>query len=613
MADLAAETSAKTIGEPKAADLTTIPPRSGTSLGNAETIRHLGPTGPGASSAATIPPRSGASLGNAATNRHHGATGLGGSPGAMGMHSRHGQTALGPDTDVTGLTFTQLEDELRGIQSHLDENPVSSPENDRLIQRLVTVRAELAKRRRQEAVGHARRPEGAAATRVPRSATESLRIDATMADAELNDEINAIHDALRFGVSTVDRSILRSSLARLEAERLRRLNEAVARARVEAIRRAFMPRAGSDDRATLIELMTKIESVRPSGSTPGLYSLVYDGKLLLMTASEYEQIRASARQIMSDNLRKVRTKAESAEYQYQTQLEINQDQWLVSGLVQFFGRIKDPGESIRQNVRFAKANADAAQALVARGYLVRGAEFFAQSEVFATLAKKASQAWVNNLIETAETTVTVLEVTAVAAAATFVVIAAILAAPLVVSAAQAAPLVLMLSTAAVPAAEVTAATGTAVEVTVVVGTAAEVTAAAGTAAEVTAAAGTAAEVTAAAPAAAAAAAPAAAPAAAAAAPAAAAVATPAAATPAVTSAAALATAAAASTTLSSDSPAPADPGKEEEEKKKKPKVPSGRLRTTPKTTSLSFGSSTNPSTRIRSGCSTSSGNLGTTR
>ena len=326
-----------------------------------------------------------------------------------------------------------------------------------------------------------------------------------------------------------------------------------------------MPKPGSDDRATLIELMTKIESIRPSDSVPGLYSLVYEGKILLMTSSEYEQIRASARQMMSDNLRKVRTKAADAEYQYLTQLEINQDQWFVSGVVRFFGGISDPGESIRQNTRFARANADAAQALVERGGLVRGAEFFAQSEVFATLAKKASQAYVNDLISTAETTVTVLEVTAVVAAATVVVIAAVLAAPLVVAAAEAAPLILMLSTAALPAAEVTAAAGTAVEVTAIVGTAAEVTAAAGTAVEVTAIVGTAAEVTAAAPVAAAAAVPAAAPVAAAAVPAAA---------PAVTSSAVLAAAAAAaSTTLSSDSPAPADTGEEEEEKKKKPRPP----------------------------------------
>src|SRR6266545_5544640 len=301
MAELAAETSAKTTVRPREADPTTVPPRFGASLGNAATVRHFG------------------------------VTGLEESREATRIHPRHGQTTLGPNTDVAGLTFTQLENELRGIQAHLDANPVSSLENDRLMQRLAAVRAEFVKRRRQEAVGHARRSEGAAATRLPRSATESLHIDATMTDAELNDEINAIHDALRFGGPMVDRSTLRSSLARLEAERLRRVNEAVARARVEAIRRAFMPKSGSDDRAALIELMTKIESIRPSGSASGLYSIVYEGKVLVMTASEYNQIRASAREMMSVNLRKVRTKAESAEYQYLAQLEINRDQWFVSG------------------------------------------------------------------------------------------------------------------------------------------------------------------------------------------------------------------------------------------------------------------------------------------
>ena len=314
---------------------------------------------------------------------------------------------------------------------------------------------------------------------------------------------------------------------------------AVAQTRAQEIQRIFRPEL------SLGEVMGIIESIRPSESASGLYTLVRGREVLTITQDEYNKIRASAQKTLLDGLRKVRTKTEDAQLQYDAQHKIDEDQWIVSGAVRFFGGIDDPGGSIRQNVLFATYYAAAAQAFIERGQLVRGAEFFAKSEIFATTAKKTSQAYVDNLISTAETTVTVLEVTAVTAAATVVVIGAILAAPAVIAAAQAAPLVVALGTGAVSTAPVVAVEAAAVAVPA---TAAAVAVPATAAAVAVPAAAAAVAVPAAA----------------------AAVAVPATAAASTLSTAALATAglAVASTTLSSDSPKPVAAEKEGGKRKK---------------------------------------------
>src|SRR5204863_10200029 len=96
---------------------------------------------------------------------------------------------------------------------------------------------------------------------------------------------------------------------------------------------------------------------------------------LTITQDEYTKIRASATKTLLDGLRRVRGKAEAAQSQYDAQHKIDEDQWLVSGAVRFFGGIKDPGDSIRQKGRLAAANANAGQAVLEHGHFVRAAEF----------------------------------------------------------------------------------------------------------------------------------------------------------------------------------------------------------------------------------------------
>lgn len=343
--------------------------------------------------------------------------------GSSGVGIARAPRSLEVSLDPTTLSFTELEGEIQEIQRHLDANPFSNEENDQLMEVQSALRKQLAKRQKQEEGGGKRRPKDKI-SQVPRSLTESLRIDETLTDAELYSEIDAIHATLESGANKKDRATLKAALVALEAERQRREH-------ARKIQRAFTPRVTSRDDEALIEVMGIVDSIRPSETASGLYTLVRDGELLVLTQEEYNKIRGAAQKTLLDRLGNVRQKADGAQYQYDEQRKINEDQYIVSGLVHFFGGIDDPGVDIARNVSIATVNANAAQVFIERGQLKRGAEFFTTSELFATIAKKTSQAYKDNLISTAGTTVTVLEITRDAAFATTLALGAAVAAPVV--------------------------------------------------------------------------------------------------------------------------------------------------------------------------------------
>ncbi|UQX88121.1 DUF4157 domain-containing protein [Jatrophihabitans telluris] len=341
------------------------------------------------------------------------------------------ELSLNPAT----LSHTELEAEINEIESYLSAHPVSSADNDHLIEEQSRLRAELKQRNKQESSGRTTRKRSSApvagASVVPRSLTESLLVDDTMPELELLREINAIHDFLRVGARKADRLMLTEALSKLEAEKGRRDQQAAVKERAEKIQQAFAPRGGESEGDALITVMRTVDGIRPSQSSPGNFVIVRDGQVLLITAEEHSRIRAGAVKSMQDGLVKIARRADDAEAQYAAQHQINSDQYIVSGAVHLFGGIKDPGEAVTQDVRTARINAKTARVFIDRGELARAAEFFSTSERYAGAAKQLSSAYVRDLISTAETTVTVLEVTRDVAFAATLAIGAVVAAPIV--------------------------------------------------------------------------------------------------------------------------------------------------------------------------------------
>jgi hypothetical protein len=330
--------------------------------------------------------------------------------------------------DPASLSFTELEKEIKEIQQHLDENPVSNQENDHLMEVQGELQKELANRLKQER-GQKKQRRKIKTSDVPRSLTQSLPIDENMPNDELYAEIDAIHDMLRTNIRKSDRVNLTASLKDLETEKQRRMDVDAEHARREKIKHAITPKVTSTDDEALSEVMDIIDNIRQSESVSGMYAIIHNGKVIYITQEEYEKIRGTAKKNLQDGLRRVLNKADDAVNQYNAQAKVNREHPIVSGVVHFFGGIDNPSAVISQSVRRANLYARAAEAQIQLMHFKRGAEFFAGSEKFAKIAKSASQAYVDEVISTGETTISVLEITRDAAFATTLALGAVVAAP----------------------------------------------------------------------------------------------------------------------------------------------------------------------------------------
>jgi hypothetical protein len=295
--------------------------------------------------------------------------------------------SLNQTIDLPSYSQTQLEQEAEEIEKHLNANPVSNEENDRLMQDLERIRQELARRGQQErknAKSKSKRKREA--SQQPRSLRESFAIDDTLSDTDLYSEIDAIHEALRSGVSKADQRTLQNALRLLRAEQQKRKGIAAAEERADKIRRAFTPTVSNSDGEALVETMAVLEAIHPSSTASGLYTLFWKGEVITLTQVERDELRHSTTRVLKDNLRKIIALANGAQQGYDFQKEVDTDFPVVSRVVKFVGDVDDPGSELRKNVVFALKNAEAAKVLLERGEFKRAAEFFATSEKFATIA-----------------------------------------------------------------------------------------------------------------------------------------------------------------------------------------------------------------------------------
>lgn len=336
------------------------------------------------------------------------------------------------------MTYTGLVQELEEIKKYQDAHQVSSPEMDNLAVEQESLTKELGKRqaaeRKPRAPQRGRAAKRQAAQAVPRSLTESFAVDANLPDAELNEELDAIHASLERGVSARDRRTLLAALPDLDAEKARRKQAAAAREHSEKVQRAFAPSVSAKDGEELAEVLRAVDAMRPSGSAPGNWTLYRNGEFVTMTDSEHTKVIEQIGAILAQSLRSVEIKAQGAVDRYQAQRAINKDQWIVSGVVHFFGGIDDPWPEISTDVRVARINASTTQTFLDRKQFTRAADFFAKSEQYAVLADRVSYRYVEDLISTAGTTVTVLEITRDAAFAADLALGAAVAAPLIAGA-----------------------------------------------------------------------------------------------------------------------------------------------------------------------------------
>lgn len=103
--------------------------------------------------------------------------------------------------------------------------------------------------------------------------------------------------------------------------------------------------------AALLEALDQIGELRSSGYFP----LVVRGQSFQVTTEQIVQLRQTAVHALQRAASRVLISAEGDLEGYEYQHRIDEDQYIVSTIVQFFGRVQDPGLQLRAKVRKVRA------------------------------------------------------------------------------------------------------------------------------------------------------------------------------------------------------------------------------------------------------------------
>jgi Domain of unknown function (DUF4157) len=159
----------------------------------------------------------------------------------------------------------------------------------------------------------------------------------------------------------------------------------------------------------LVPTMAEFASVRPSSVASGLYEGDVGGHHLRLTQPEYEELRRKVREQLGMALRRSESRVETAAGRYAEQQKVDAHHWIVAPIVKALGRVKDPGPVLERYVADARARIPEARKTLEAGDFVRAAELTGEAEGDAERAATMVAAYVDQIIGTAEMTVTVLE------------------------------------------------------------------------------------------------------------------------------------------------------------------------------------------------------------
>ena len=308
--------------------------------------------------------------------------------------------SLEGDLNYTALSYTELDNEIKALQKYLDDKGVNDEETDHLLEQLDLYKGELARRKKLEDKPH--KPKRRKQARVqPRSLKECFAIDDSLPDIELYEEIDLIHLGLQQGYSRKDTRRLKIALGILEAERMRRDGIRAESERKASIVSAFTKRIDEEADSSLLRVMKIVDSMKPSESKPGIYSMINEGKVIWITAEEFVRIRAQVQaQLLAANAQ-MRSIAQSALAGYEYQEKVDDECWITSFWTKTLGGIDDPGEDLKSNVSLVMTKTQLAKQLLLKGEFTKGAEKIISAAKFASDADAQYRTYVGNIQQTA--------------------------------------------------------------------------------------------------------------------------------------------------------------------------------------------------------------------
>jgi len=159
----------------------------------------------------------------------------------------------------------------------------------------------------------------------------------------------------------------------------------------------------------LVSAMSVFASIHPSSLASGLYEGMYQGRRISLNQTQYDALRARVRGVVLDALDRASRKVDSAAGRYEEQQKVDAQHWIVAPIVKALGNVADPGPNLLNYVQIARLSLSEARAALDSGDFVLAARFVGDGEAGSRQAELMVAAYVDQIIGSAELTVTVLE------------------------------------------------------------------------------------------------------------------------------------------------------------------------------------------------------------
>jgi Domain of unknown function (DUF4157) len=367
---------------------------------------------------------------------------------------------------VEGMTYTQVLGEIDELAQWLERQIESSADTVRIENALAQLRQRAARleaaargpTRRERRRRRGARAEAPLPARYPRILLEMTSVAYTD-PAEMREEYDLIMQWLaRDEISADQRRILTTERDNL-APQLRADRERVVTERHAARLGAALTPAGTDDARALESLARTIMGISGEPANPDIFYIYHQNERITISRAQAERLRADLSRELGRAARQVDSRAEYYWGRYSSQLAINRDSPIISGISGWLADVEDPGDELMTRYFWIRGRVRTMQAQIAAGRMVEAAAMMPSLDHVGQEIRSLARAFYEGYIEGAEMAVHGLEITRDVSFAIAGSIAAVVAAPVVAGAVGAGGLGL---TGVSAAAATTVGTGTVV-------------------------------------------------------------------------------------------------------------------------------------------------------
>ena len=159
----------------------------------------------------------------------------------------------------------------------------------------------------------------------------------------------------------------------------------------------------------LTEAIAVFASIRPSEVASGLYEGTFEGRRISLDQARYDELRKQVREAVLRAIRRACNRAEMANGRYEEQQKVDARHWIVAPIVKALGGVQDPGLALALYVQTARLLLGEARVALDRGGFVSAARLVGDGERAAEQAARMVLAYVDQIIDVSQMTITVLE------------------------------------------------------------------------------------------------------------------------------------------------------------------------------------------------------------